>query len=38
MQKTDWGAVGERVGLLALLALFSGFLASRAFVRYQRSL
>jgi ABC-2 type transport system permease protein len=38
MQKTDWGAVGERVGLLAVLALVSGFLASRAFRRYQRSL
>jgi ABC-2 type transport system permease protein len=38
MQKTDWGLVGERVALLAVLALFAAFLAQRAFNRYQRSL
>jgi len=38
MQKTDWGLVGERVALLAALALVSGYLTSRAFAKYQRSL
>lgn len=38
MEQTDWGLVGERVALLAALALVAGFLASRAFARYQRSL
>lgn len=38
MQKTDWGVVGERLGLLAVLVLVSAFLAERAFTRYQRSL
>jgi ABC-2 type transport system permease protein len=38
MQKTDWGLVADRVGLLVALALASGFLASRAFAKYQRSL
>ncbi len=38
MQKTDWGLVGERVGLLLILAVAASLLASRAFVRYQRSL
>jgi len=38
MQKTDWGVVGTRVALLAGLAIVSGFLTSRAFARYQRSL
>jgi ABC-2 type transport system permease protein len=38
MQKTNWGLVGERVALLAALALVSGYLTSRAFARYQRSL
>ena len=38
MQKTDWGLVGTRVALLAGLAIFAGYVASRAFGRYQRSL
>jgi ABC-2 type transport system permease protein len=38
MQKTDWGLVGERVALLAALALISAYLTSRAFAKYQRSL
>jgi ABC-2 type transport system permease protein len=38
MQKTDWGLVGERVALLAALAVVAAFLASRAFAKYQRSL
>ncbi len=38
MQKTDWGVVGTRVALLAALAVAAGFVASRAFARYQRSL
>ncbi len=38
MQKTDWGVVGGRVGLLVALVLVSAFLAQRAFGRYQRSL
>jgi ABC-2 type transport system permease protein len=38
MEKTDWGLVGERVALLAALALIAAFLTSRAFTRYQRSL
>jgi ABC-2 type transport system permease protein len=38
MEKTDWGFVGERVAMLAALALVAGYLTSRAFSRYQRSL
>jgi ABC-2 type transport system permease protein len=38
MQKTDWGVVGTRVALLAALAIVAGWVASRAFTRYQRSL
>ncbi len=38
MQKTDWGVVGTRVGLLFALVLVSAFLAQRAFGRYQKSL
>jgi ABC-2 type transport system permease protein len=38
MQKTDWGAVGERAGLLLVLALVSSVIVARAFRRYQRSL
>jgi len=38
MEKTDWGLVGERVGLLVALVLVSAFLAQRAFARYQKSL
>lgn len=38
MQKTDWGVVGSRVGMLVALVLVSGWLAQRAFARYQRSL
>jgi ABC-2 type transport system permease protein len=38
MEKTDWGLVGERVGLLLALAVVAAFLAQRAFLRYQRSL
>ena len=38
MQKTDWGIVGTRVALLGGLAIVAGFVASRAFARYQRSL
>jgi ABC-2 type transport system permease protein len=38
MQKTNWGLVGERVAMLAALALVAGYLTSRAFSRYQRSL
>jgi ABC-2 type transport system permease protein len=38
MEKTNWGLVGERVGLLLALAIVSAYLAQRAFVRYQRSL
>jgi ABC-2 type transport system permease protein len=35
---TDWGLVGSRVGLLALLLLLATGLATRAFGAYQRSL
>jgi ABC-2 type transport system permease protein len=38
MQKTDWGVVGSRVGMLLALVLVSAFLAQRAFARYQQSL
>ena len=38
MQKTDWGVVGVRVALLAVLALIAAFIAQRAFNKYQRSL
>ena len=33
----DWGVVGSRLGLLAALALVMGWLATRAFGVYQRS-
>jgi ABC-2 type transport system permease protein len=35
---SDWGLVGERVGLLVALLLIATFLATRAFRAYQRSL
>jgi ABC-2 type transport system permease protein len=38
MQSTDWGLVLGRVGLLAGFVLVSGWLATRAFASYQRSL
>ncbi|HWF72073.1 MAG TPA: ABC transporter permease [Solirubrobacteraceae bacterium] len=38
MEKTDWGLVGSRVGLLAALALLCAMFATRAFTKYQRSL
>ncbi len=38
MQKTDWGVVASRMGMLLALVLVSAFLAQRAFARYQRSL
>jgi ABC-2 type transport system permease protein len=38
MQQIDWGLVASRVGLLAALTLACGFLATRAFTSYQRSL
>jgi ABC-2 type transport system permease protein len=38
MQKTDWGLVASRAGLLIALMIVSAFVAQRAFTRYQRSL
>jgi ABC-2 type transport system permease protein len=38
MEKTDWGLVASRIGLLIALMLVAGFVAERAFVKYQRSL
>lgn len=38
MERTDWGLVGERVGLLVALTLVAALIASRTFARYQRSL
>jgi len=38
MQKTDWGLVASRAGLLIALMLVAGYVAERAFTRYQRSL
>jgi len=38
MEKTDWGLVAGRAGLLVALMLVAGFVAERAFVKYQRSL
>jgi ABC-2 type transport system permease protein len=38
MQRTDWGLVAGRVGLLAALLAVAAFLATRAFNSYQRSL
>ena len=38
MQKTDWGLVASRAGLLVVLMLVAAYIAERAFVRYQRSL
>jgi ABC-2 type transport system permease protein len=35
---TDWSLVGSRVGLLALLLLLSGTLATKAFRTYQRAI
>jgi ABC-2 type transport system permease protein len=35
---TDWSLVGSRIGLLALLLVLSGTLATRAFGAYQRSI
>jgi ABC-2 type transport system permease protein len=33
----DWGLIASRLGLLALLAVFCGWVATRAFRAYQRS-
>lgn len=38
MERTDWGVVAGRVGLLLALLLASALLAGRAFTTYQRSL
>jgi ABC-2 type transport system permease protein len=38
MDRTDWGLVAGRMGLLVGLLIVSAFLAARAFARYQRSL
>ncbi len=38
MQKTDWGVVTSRIGLLVAVALASAAFASWAFEKYQRSL
>ena len=38
MQKTDWGLVASRLGLLAALSLVCVVFATRAFANYQRSL
>jgi ABC-2 type transport system permease protein len=38
MQKTDWGLVANRIGLLTGLLVVSAILATRAFAKYQRSL
>jgi ABC-2 type transport system permease protein len=38
MGKIDWGLVGSRVGLLAILVLVCATFATRAFGTYQRSL
>jgi ABC-2 type transport system permease protein len=35
---TDWSLVASRVGLLSVLLLASGALATRAFRAYQRSI
>ena len=38
MQRTDWGLVAGRIGLLLALLAVSGAVASWAFTKYQRSL
>jgi ABC-2 type transport system permease protein len=38
MQRTDWGVLGSRVGLLVALLVVAWALTSRAFTSYQRSL
>ena len=38
MQKTDWGLVASRVGLLVALVVLCAAFATRAFATYQRSL
>ena len=38
MQKTDWGLVASRVGLLVALVVVCAAFATRAFATYQRSL
>ncbi len=38
MERTDWGLVASRIGLLVALLLVSATLATRAFTKYQRSL
>jgi ABC-2 type transport system permease protein len=38
MEKTDWGLVGSRIAFLAALMVVAAWLATRAFVKYQRSL
>jgi hypothetical protein len=34
----DWGLIASRLGLLALLAIVCGWVATRAFYAYQRSI
>jgi ABC-2 type transport system permease protein len=38
MQKIDWGLVASRIGWLVALLVVAGWLATRAFGKYQRSL
>jgi len=38
MQKTDWGLVASRIGLLVALTLACALFATSAFTKYQRSL
>jgi ABC-2 type transport system permease protein len=38
MEQTDWGLVASRAALLVALLLVAGFVAERAFGKYQRSL
>jgi ABC-2 type transport system permease protein len=38
MQKTDWGLVASRIGLLVALTLLCAIFATSAFTKYQRSL
>jgi ABC-2 type transport system permease protein len=38
MERTDWGLVGTRIAFLVVLLGVAGWVATRAFARYQRSL
>jgi ABC-2 type transport system permease protein len=38
MQKIDWGLVGSRIGLLLAITFACALFATRAFMKYQRSL